>query len=262
VSGALSLAGLDAQLAGAVTSASGAAPASQTTQGSGQPPASTSSAQIGAVNAAGGAEQNGSTTTSGGDSGSANGNPTGASSGSSAGAASTAAIAPNLEAALSGVSSQSGGSGATASAPIVATSPLGRLADTVQLTIQTQAASGNSVVRIKLTPPELGEVRVQLQQTSAGLVARVVADHQSAVQTLQQSAGELRRALESSGVSLLQLDIGASDSQNEAASGGEESSQSTGPGTAGQDTTDEAETGETTTTTLTLTGASVVDVFA
>jgi flagellar hook-length control protein FliK len=235
---------------------------SQATQSGGQPVASTSSAQLGAVNAAGGAEQNGSGTTSGGDSGSANGNPTPASSGSSAGAVSTAAIPPSLEAAVSGVSSQSGGTGAPASAPIVASSTLGRLADTVQLTIQTQAATGNSVVRIKLTPPELGEVRVQLQQTSEGLVARVVADHQSAAQTLQQSAGELRRALESSGVSLLQLDIGASDSQNEAASGGEESSQSMGPGTTGQDTTDEAETGETTTTTLTLTGASVVDVLA
>jgi flagellar hook-length control protein FliK len=130
------------------------------------------------------------------------------------------------------------------------------------MTIQTQASTGNSIVRIKLTPPELGEVRVQLQQTSAGLVARVVADHQSAAQTLSQSAGELRRALEGSGVSLLQLDIGASDGQNDGSGSGADGADNEPASGTAHDTTDEAENGETVGTTLSLSGGAVVDVLA
>jgi flagellar hook-length control protein FliK len=145
---------------------------------------------------------------------------------------------------------------------VAATSSLARLASTVEVTIQTQAQTGGgSVVRIKLTPPELGEVRVQLTQTSAGLVARVVADHQAAAQTLQQSAGDLRRALEGSGIALAQLDIGSSDSQSTGAQSDEEGPQNAGGAAAGE-TTDEADTGETTTTTLSIGAGAVVNVLA
>jgi flagellar hook-length control protein FliK len=117
-------------------------------------------------------------------------------------------------------------------------------------------------VRIRLSPPELGDVRVQLQQTSEGLVARVVADHQAAAQTLQQSAGDLRRALEASGVSLLRLDIGSSDGQSEGAGNGGEGSESSGGGTVAGDAADELENGETLSTTVSLSSGAVVDVLA
>jgi flagellar hook-length control protein FliK len=130
------------------------------------------------------------------------------------------------------------------------------------MTIQTQAATGNTVVRIRLSPPELGDVRVQLQQTSGGLVARVVADHQTAAQTLQQSAGELRRALEASGVSLLQLDIGASDGESAGAMSDGESSAGTGSNAAGDGGAEESESSEEAPRMLTLSGGAVVDVLA
>jgi flagellar hook-length control protein FliK len=139
---------------------------------------------------------------------------------------------------------------------------LQRLPETVRMTIQTQAASGNSVVRIRLSPPELGEVRVQLQQTSAGIVARVVADHQSAAQTLQQSAGDLRRALESSGVSLLQLDIGASDGESGATTSDGSGSEGAGGNATAEDAGEESEPGEESPRAVTLSSGAVVDVLA
>ena len=129
------------------------------------------------------------------------------------------------------------------------------------MTVQTQAATGESVVRIRLSPPELGEVRVALAQTSAGLVARVVADHQAAAQTLQQAAGELRRALEGSGVTLLRLDIGASESQGRGTSADGRADGSPG-GRAASDGGEEAESDEQSGTTLTLGSGAVVNVLA
>jgi Flagellar hook-length control protein FliK len=87
-------------------------------------------------------------------------------------------------------------------------------AQTVRLTVATAASTGASLARIRLSPAELGGIHVQLQQTAAGLIARVVADHPAAAHVLEQAGGELRRALEGSGISLLGLDIGASGQQS------------------------------------------------
>jgi flagellar hook-length control protein FliK len=85
--------------------------------------------------------------------------------------------------------------------------------ETVRMSVQAAAAGGASMARIQLSPASLGTVRIQLQQTSDGLIARVVADHPAAAQVLQQGGDELRRALEGSGTTLLGLDIGASGQQ-------------------------------------------------
>jgi len=82
--------------------------------------------------------------------------------------------------------------------------------ETVRLALRHGAERGVSHARISLTPRELGTVEVHLRQTADGLVARVVAEHAGAVQQLQQAGAELRRSLESQGLTLLRLDIGAS----------------------------------------------------
>jgi len=82
--------------------------------------------------------------------------------------------------------------------------------ETVRLALRHGAERGVTHARISLTPRELGTVEVHLRQTAEGLVARVVAEHAGAVQQLQQAGAELRRSLESQGLTLLRLDIGAS----------------------------------------------------
>jgi flagellar hook-length control protein FliK len=109
-----------------------------------------------------------------------------------------------------------------AGAPAPATVPhagvgLDHAVETVRMTIELGARQGYSQARIQLSPPELGDIRIQLHQTSEGLVARVVAEHASAAQALQHSGAELRRSLESAGVSLLRLDIESSDQQGQTA---------------------------------------------
>jgi flagellar hook-length control protein FliK len=94
------------------------------------------------------------------------------------------------------------------------------------------------------------------------VIARVVADHPSAAQTLQQAAGELRRALEGSGVSLLQLDIGASDHQPAGNAEHDESQNAASAGAAGEAIAEPEDGEETTTTTMTLASGSVVNVLA
>jgi len=82
--------------------------------------------------------------------------------------------------------------------------------ETVRLALRHGAERGVTHARISLTPRELGSIEVHLRQTADGLVARVVAEHGAAAQQLQQAGAELRRSLEQQGVTVLQLDIGAS----------------------------------------------------
>lgn len=83
--------------------------------------------------------------------------------------------------------------------------------ETVRLALRAAADRGVSHARISLTPRELGTIEVHLRQTADGLVARVVAQHAAAAQLLQDSGADLRRQLEQSGLTLLRLDIGASN---------------------------------------------------
>lgn len=136
--------------------------------------------------------------------------------------------------------------------------------DAVRATVTAAARAGVTSARISLSPQALGGIRISLTQTADGLIARVAADHPEAAQTLQQSAGELRRSLESSGLSLLRLDI---DGGGEQSAGG---SREPGRGEA-ESAARSADTAEVTpadaqptrsTLTVELTDGSRVDVFA
>src|SRR5207248_1485557 len=82
--------------------------------------------------------------------------------------------------------------------------------ETVRLTVELGVRQGFAHARIQLAPAELGGIQVRLHQTADGLVARITAEHPEAAQTLQQGGAELKRALESAGVSVVRLDIEAS----------------------------------------------------
>jgi flagellar hook-length control protein FliK len=110
---------------------------------------------------------------------------------------------------------------ATTFAPMVASGSrpvaLHHAAEAVRGTLQLAARGGASQARIQLTPETLGGIRIVLRQTQDGLTARVVADHPAAAHTLEQSAADLRRSLESAGVNVLRLDIGTSDQSDQSA---------------------------------------------
>ena len=144
--------------------------------------------------------------------------------------------------------------------------------ETVRLALSAAADRGVTHARISLNPRELGSIEVHLRQTSDGLVARVVAQHAGAAQLLQNAGGDLRRALESQGLNLLSLDIGASGEQ----SGGPDDRQALANGAGGdasgarggQDASADPLSAldptadQTTTTTLALSNGALVDVLA
>jgi flagellar hook-length control protein FliK len=92
----------------------------------------------------------------------------------------------------------------------------------VQRAIELAARQGVNQARIELSPASLGTVRIHLQRTDDGVVARVVAGHEAA-QSFHQNSDDLRRALQSHGVNLLRLHIetsGRGNAQNTAAQHG------------------------------------------
>ncbi len=96
---------------------------------------------------------------------------------------------------------------------------LDRAVETVRLALRAAADRSVAHARISLSPRELGGIEIHLRHTAEGLVARVVAEHGGAAQLLQHAGAELRRALEAQGLTLLQLDIGASGEQSGRAAG-------------------------------------------
>ncbi len=114
---------------------------------------------------------------------------------------------------------------------------LAQAAETVRTTIAMAARQGSSSARIQLSPASLGGLQIHLQRTADGIVARVIADHPEAAQTLAQHGDELRRSLAQAGTTLLALDIESSDRRDTAArqqpGAGESSARGSGP--AGED---------------------------
>jgi len=80
--------------------------------------------------------------------------------------------------------------------------------ENMHVTIELAAREGLSQARIALEPEELGEIRIHLTQTSAGLIARVTAESPAAAQALAAGHAELRQSLSSMGLSLARLQIG------------------------------------------------------
>ena len=117
---------------------------------------------------------------------------------------------------------------------------LSEAVETVKTTIELGARQGFSQAKIQLAPANLGQITIHLQKTSDGIVAKVVADHSAAAQTMQQGGDDLRRSLQNSGLHLLRLDIETRGDQRGSADGGAQTSQS--DRTAGENDTAAATT--------------------
>jgi flagellar hook-length control protein FliK len=89
---------------------------------------------------------------------------------------------------------------------------LAQAVETVQATVELAARQGLAQARIQLHPAELGEIRIHLTQTSAGLLARVSAESSAAAQALISAHAELRQSLSSLGIDLAQLHVAAHES--------------------------------------------------
>jgi flagellar hook-length control protein FliK len=252
----------------AANSSSGAAPS--TSSAAHQASASTSSA----AGAAGSQESGGTAAENGASGGSASDAKAGDNAGGAKAPASPAPIAASTASAAS--SGSTGGTAAASTAasvdgaaapPSVTPTPaaypttLARLPETVKLTIQLQASTGSNVARISLSPPQLGGIRVQLQQTSAGIVARVTAEHATAAHVLEQSSSELRKALEGAGVHLLRLDIGQSDTQSKDTGDGGAGANVAG-GSAAPDGGVQTDAADQVAHTVTLSNGALVDILA
>jgi flagellar hook-length control protein FliK len=127
--------------------------------------------------------------------------------------------------------------------------------------LRLASARGVTHARIALHPVELGSVDVHIRSTSEGLVARVVAHSAEAVQTLQQSAGDLRKSLEQQGLNVLSLDVSQSGDQSAGRAGSGEAG-SDGSGTSGDDASGSADETPTETKTMRLPTGVLVDVLA
>jgi flagellar hook-length control protein FliK len=66
---------------------------------------------------------------------------------------------------------------------------------------------GSSTIQLRLDPPDLGTLRIEMKHDSSGLTMQLQATNARAHQLLQQNAGELRAALEASGIQTNKIDI-------------------------------------------------------
>jgi flagellar hook-length control protein FliK len=117
---------------------------------------------------------------------------------------------------LAGVASSASATRGTTSASPGLGVRLAEMVETVRTTIEVGARQGTSQMRIALSPASLGGLQIHLTETSNGLVARIVAEHSAAATTLQQASDDLRRSLQSGGLTLLRLDIESSDQRGAA----------------------------------------------
>ena len=92
--------------------------------------------------------------------------------------------------------------------------------DRVVRAARLSAARGNSQITLRLDPPELGSVRVQIKQSAGGVSVLIQATNSSAKEMLQHNSGELRNALGAQGINTNQIEIELRlDLNNEQASG-------------------------------------------
>jgi flagellar hook-length control protein FliK len=146
---------------------------------------------------------------------------------------------------------------------------ISQAAEAVENVIRLGSAKGVTHARMSLRPAELGGVQIHLQQTSAGLIASVVADGAEAAQVLQQAGHDLRRQLEAQGIELQRLDISYSGDERSGARSAEtqtgdgEQRSSAGDSSTATDGGDLNPTDElTATSTLELPDGVLVDVLA
>ena len=138
---------------------------------------------------------------------------------------------------------------------------LNEAVETVQTTIELGARQGFSSAKIQLAPATLGQITIHLQKTSDGIVARVVAEHSAAAQTMQQGGDDLRRSLQNSGLHLLRLDIETRGDQRGSAGNSAHTSES-GRTAGNTDAADTADDGASQPTTIVLPNGALVNVLA
>jgi flagellar hook-length control protein FliK len=84
----------------------------------------------------------------------------------------------------------------------------GAVGSTIRLAVQ----GGETEARLTLHPADLGQVQIRIHYGVDGVSAQIAADSMQAVQALRDSAVELRRALESQGIVVRDLDVSTSGS--------------------------------------------------
>ena len=149
--------------------------------------------------------------------------------------------------------------------PVVISSRLEHLAATARAVMQTSARTGISRARIDLRPPELGHVEIRLRYGSDGVKATVTASSPAAAQALGSSVGDLRRALEAQGLTVLGLDVGHTGSEDGSRPDGDPQTQlsQASPAHGDSEDADADEQDVTTTSTVHIPAAgSSVDVLA
>jgi hypothetical protein len=66
---------------------------------------------------------------------------------------------------------------------------------------------GSSTIQLRLNPPELGTLRIEMKHDGSGLTMHLQTTNARTQQLLQQNAGELHAALEASGIQTNKIDI-------------------------------------------------------
>jgi flagellar hook-length control protein FliK len=79
--------------------------------------------------------------------------------------------------------------------------------DRIVRAARTALTRGASRIQIRLEPPELGTLRIEIKQSSNGLNMQLQATNLKAQQVLQQTSNELRAALEAQGLQPRQIDV-------------------------------------------------------
>jgi flagellar hook-length control protein FliK len=119
------------------------------------------------------------------------------------------------------------------------------IADVTGATMRVAVRAGQPVARITLHPENLGDVQVTMRYHQDGVSAVVTTSNHAAAQELIQAGADLRRSLESQGVTVHGLDVHLSgDSRGETANGerATDMARAMGPNGEGSDAAaDEAE---------------------
>ena len=79
--------------------------------------------------------------------------------------------------------------------------------DNIVKTVKTMVSNNNSTMVIRLDPPELGEMRINIRTGSDGMSIEIQAANAKSQQMLQQGSSQLRSALENSGIHVNNVDV-------------------------------------------------------
>lgn len=122
----------------------------------------------------------------------------------------------------------------TPAAAVVVSSRLDHLSAVATAVMQTSARTGIGRARIDLRPAELGHVEIRLSYNADGVRATVTAQNADAVHALSSATGDLRRALEAQGLTVLALDVNHAGAEDRPRPDSEAAEQSqTTPGVQG-----------------------------